>query len=190
MSRTFCLSGAGAAGYSGGVTGILRFVGILNAAVWCGSAIFLTIGLPALFSPELKTLLTVPGTGFAAEAVLGRFFALQYWCGAIAVAHLLAEWLYFGRPARRWNLMLVTAMLEVALAGGLWLQPKMQNWHKIKYFGATTELQAQAGKSFALWHAASETANLLVIAGLVLHLWRVSRPPESPRFGSFSKIRG
>jgi hypothetical protein len=176
--------------YAGGVTGLLRFVGILNAAIWCGSAIFLTVGLPALFTPELKKLLTVPGVGFAAQAVVARYFALQYWCGAIAVAHLLAEWLYYGRPVRRWNLLLVTGMLALALAGGLWLQPKMQIWHRIKYFGATAELQAQAGKAFALWHAASETVNVLVIAGLVLHLWRVCRPPESPRFGSFSKIRG
>jgi len=169
---------------------VLRFVGILNAAVWCGSAIFLTIGLPAVFSPELKKLLTAPGVGFAAEAVVARFFLLQYWCGAIALAHLLAEWLYGGRPVRRLNLALVLAMWMVALAGGLWAQPKMREWHAIKYFGKTIELQTQAGQSFALWHAASESANLLVIGGLILYLWRVSLPPASPRFGGLGKIRG
>jgi len=188
--RTFCLAETGATHYTGRVIGVLRFVGILNAALWCGSAIFLIIGLPALFSPEMKRLLTVPYVGFPAEAVIARFFALQYWCGAIAVAHLLAEWLYCGRPARRWNLLLVAGLLAVSLTGGLWLQPKMKNWHYIKYFGKTAELQVQAGKSFALWHAASETVNLLVIGGLILHLWHVCRPPESPRFGSFNKIRG
>jgi hypothetical protein len=165
-------------------------VGILNAAVWCGSAIFLTIGLPAVFSPEMKKLLTAPGAGFAAEAVVARFFALQYWCGAIALAHLLAEWLYSGRPARRLNLALALGMLTVALAGGLWAQPKMQALHALKYFGKTTEQQTQAAKSFALWHGASESANLLVIGGLILYLWCVSRTPESPRFGNLSKIRG
>ncbi len=68
--------------------GFLRFLGILNAAVWCGSAIFLVVGLPALFSPDLKKLLTDPGVGFAAEAIVGRFFKVQYCCGAIALAHL------------------------------------------------------------------------------------------------------
>jgi len=165
-------------------------VGILNAAVWCGSAIFLTIGLPAVFSPELKKLLTAPGVGFAAEAVVARFFLLQYWCGAIALAHLLAEWLYGGRPVRRLNLALVLAMLTVALAGGLWAQPKMRAWHATKYFGKTTELQNQAAQAFARWHAASESANLLVIGGLILYLWRVSVPPASPRFVNFGKIRG
>jgi hypothetical protein len=165
-------------------------VGILNAAVWCGSAIFLTLGLPALFSPRLKELLTAPGVGFAAQAVVARFFLLQYWCGGIALAHLLAEWVYCGRPVRRLNLALVLGMLVLALAGGLWAQPKMQRWHSDKYFGKTMELQTQAAQSFARWHAASEMANLLVIGGLILYLWRVSAPPESPRFVGFNKIRG
>ncbi len=172
------------------MTGVLRFVGIVNAAVWCGSAIFLTIGLPALFSPELKQLLTPPGVGFAAQAVVARFFVLQYWCGAIALAHLLAEWLYSGRPVRHLNLGLVLGLLAVALACGWWAQPKMRTLHTLKYFGRTTEQQTQAGKAFALWHAASETANVLVIGGLLLYLWQVSRPPESPRFGGLGKIRG
>jgi hypothetical protein len=165
-------------------------VGILNAAVWCGSAIFLTVGLPALFSPELKTLLTAPRVGFAAEAVVARFFVLQYWCAAIALAHLLAEWLYGGRPVRRLNLALVLGLLALALAGGLWAQPKMRTLHVVKYFDKKPEQQAQAAKAFALWHGAAESVNLLVMGGLITYLWRVSGPPESPRFGGFSKIRG
>ena len=165
-------------------------MGILNAAVWCGSAIFLTLALPGIFSPELKKLLTEERVGFAAEAVVARFFVLQYWCAAIALAQLLAEWLYGGRPARRFNLALVLALLALALAGGLWAQPKMNHLHLVKYFGTVPEQRAQAGKSFALWHAASESANVLVIGGLILYLWRVSLPLESPRYVGFSKIRG
>jgi hypothetical protein len=163
---------------------------MLNAAVWCGSAIFLTIGLPAVFSPELKRLLTVPGVGFVAEALVARFFLVQYYCAGIALAHLLAEWLYGGRAARRLNLALVLGMLALALAGGLWAQPKMRTLHEVKYFGKSAEQQAQAGKAFAAWHGASEAVNLLVIGGLIVYLWRVSGPPEGPRFGGFSKIRG
>src|SRR5580700_399780 len=132
------------------------------------------MGLPAVFSPELKKLLTEPGVGFAAEAVVARFFVLQYWCGAIALAHLLAEWIYCGRPVRRFNLALVLGLLALALAGGLWAQPKMRTLHEVKYFGKTPEQQAQAGKAFALWHGAAESVNLLVIGGLIIYLWRVS----------------
>jgi hypothetical protein len=165
-------------------------VGILNAAVWCGSAVFLTIALPAIFSPEMKNLLTAERVGFAAEAMVARFFLLQYCCGAIALAHLLAERLYCGKPARNFNWTLVLAMLIAALAGGLWAQPKMNHLHLVKYFGTIAEQREQAGKSFAAWHAASESINLLVMVGLVVYLWRVSNPPESPRYGGLSKNPG
>jgi hypothetical protein len=165
-------------------------VGILNAAVWCGSAIFLAVGLPSVFSSELKQLLTVPGVGFAAEAIVARFFVVQYWCGAIGLAHLAAEWLYAGRPARSLNLGLVTGLLALALAGGLWVQPKMQQLHKVHYFGQTAEQRDRAGKTFALWHGAWESVNLLVIGGLIVYLWQVSGPTDHPRSGNFTKIRG
>jgi hypothetical protein len=165
-------------------------VGLLNAAVWCGSAIFLVIGLPALFSPELKRLLTAAGVGFAAESIVARYFIVQYWCGGIALAHLLAEWLYCGRPLWRLNLGLLVVILSLALAGGLWAQPKMRDLHRTKYFGRTSEQQLQAGKAFAAWHTASEAANLLVIGGLVWYLWLAGREQEPPRLLSFSKIRG
>jgi hypothetical protein len=165
-------------------------VGVINAAIWCGSAIFMVIGLPALFSPDLKRLLTAPGVGFAAEAMVSRFFIVQYWCGGIALAHLLADWFFNGRPLRSLNLGLIIVVLSLGLAGGLWAQPKMRVLHFAKYFGKTSEMQAQAAKSFAVYHSASETANLVVIAGLVWYLWRVSRAQDPQRFVSFSKIRG
>ena len=165
-------------------------MGLLNAAVWCGSAIFLVIGLPALFSPELKRLLTAAGVGFAAESIVARYFIVQYWCGGIALAHLLAEWLYCGRPLWRLNLGLLVVILSLALAGGMWAQPKMRDLHRTKYFGRTSEQQLQAGKAFAAWHTASEAANLLVIGGLVWYLWLAGREQEPPRLLSFSKIRG
>jgi hypothetical protein len=165
-------------------------VGIINAAVWCGSAIFMAIAMPALFSPELKRLLTPAYVGFPAEAIVARFFIMQYWCGGIALAHLLAEWFYNGRPLWRLNLGLIAIILAVGLAGGLWAQPKMRALHITKYFGKTNDQQTQAAKSFAAWHAVSETANLIIIGGLVLYLWRVSKVQESQRFMSFSKIRG
>ena len=165
-------------------------MGLLNAAVWCGSAIFLAFGLPALFSPDLKSMLTPAGVGFAAESIVARYFILQYWCGGIALAHLVAEWFYCGRPLWRLNFGLLVVVISLGLAGGLWAQPKMRALHIIKYFGKTSEEQSQAAKTFAAWHGTSEAVNLLVIGGLVWYLWRVSREEEPPRFVSFSKMRG
>ena len=172
------------------VTGFLRFVGLLNAAVWCGSSIFLIVGLPAVFSPELKHLLTPAGVGFAAESILGRYFILQYCCGGIALLHLLVEWLYYGRSPWRLNFGLLTVVITFGLIGGLWVQPKMRALHIVKYFGKSAQQQAQAAKTFASWHALSETANLVVIGCLIWYLWRISKEREPQHFVNFSKMKG
>ncbi len=161
---------------------------ILNATVWCGSSIFLVVALPAVFSPEMKRLLTDAGVGYAAEAIFSRFFILQYCCGAIALAHLAAEWFYYGRPVMRLNLALIIGVLSLGLIGGLWVQPKMRALHVAKYFGSTRQRQEQATRSFAAWHAGSETANLFVIGGLVWYLWRVTMAKKPERIVSISKI--
>ena len=115
---------------------------------------------------------------------------VQYCCGAIALAHLLAGRLYSGHAPRRWTSGLALGLLLLALLGGLWVQPKMRDLHAVKYFGKTVAQQTQAAKTFALWHAASQTANVVAIAGLTVYLWQVCIPLESPRFGTFTKFRG
>lgn len=169
--------------------GLLRFVGILNAAVWFGSTIFLVIGLPPLFSAEMKKLLGPAGVGFAAQTILARFFLVQYGCAAVALAHLVAQWLYIGRPLLRWNLAVLAGLTALALLGGLWVQPKLRGLHQQMYYGASVEVKEQAGKSFRLWHGGSQSANLLVIAGLLCYLWKMAEVPEDPQFVRLTKIR-
>lgn len=126
--------------------------------------------------------------GYAAEAVVARFFLLQYWCAAIALTHLTVESLYLNRPFSRLNLVLLIALATVALAGGLGAQPRMTELHTLKYFGRTVEQRMRAAHEFARWHGVSESVNLLAIAGLVFYLWRISGPGEQPRLGYFRKI--
>jgi hypothetical protein len=90
----------------------------------------------------------------------------------------------------RLNLGVLVVVISLGLLGGLWAQPKMRALHVTEYFGATSEDQARAAKTFAAWHGVSEAANLFVIAGLVWYLWRVNREQEPDRFVSFSKLRG
>jgi hypothetical protein len=174
------------------VTSFLRFVGILNAAVWCGASVFLLIGLPAVFSDELKKALGPMVVGFAAQAILARFFILQYCCGAIGLAHLALEWLYAGKPLLRLNLAILVVLIGLALAGGLWMQPKLKELHHILYLGITPAAKEQAGRSFKAWHGASECGNLVAIGGLLVYLWRTSRPGDQARFGNLNlrTIRG
>jgi hypothetical protein len=169
--------------------GFLRFVRIVNAAIWCGASVFLIVGIPALFSQPLEALLSKPYAGFAAEAVLQRYFALYDVCGAVALLCLGVEWVYSGNGSRV-DAWLLGALTAFGLVFGLILQPRMHAWHYYKYFGRTVEQQAEAARWFGLWHGISQLLNLVVIAGLVFYLWRSTRPPESPRFGSFAKIRG
>ena len=80
----------------------LRFLSLVNAAVWFGSAIFFTFSAgPAFFSAAMKELL---GGGYAyysgavAQIVIERYFALQQACGLIALVLLVLEKFNSNRP--------------------------------------------------------------------------------------------
>jgi len=178
------------------VTAFLRYLGVLNAALWLGAAVFLIIGLPAIFSDDIKNYLVPPGgptiVGLAAQRVLARFFILQYCCGAIGLAHLTLEWLYCGKPLLQRNLGLLVLLTGLALAGGLWMQPKLKELQHTKYFAATKPEREEAEGAFKAWHGASECVNLVTIGGLLIYLWHVSRSGGQARFGNLNldKIRG
>ena len=178
------------------MTAFLRYLGILNAALWLGAAVFLIIGLPALFSDEFKTGFFGPGApyfaGLAAQRILARFFILQYWCGGVGLAHLTLEWLYCNKPLVQRNLGLLAVLIGLALVGGLWMQPKLEGLHRQMYYGATRAAQDGAGRAFKAWHLVSECGNLIAIGGLLVYLWRASRSGEHARFerSNPGKIRG
>jgi hypothetical protein len=171
----------------------LRFVGILNASIWCGATIFLFIGVPAIFSDEVKRYLPEAYVGFPAQAVLARYYILHYCCSAIALAHLFIEWLYQGRSVhRRFTLSLLIGLAGIGLIAGLVLQPKLRELHLLKYGkypGATVQTRAQASSDFKKWHVVSEISNLLVAGGLIVYLWRVTRSAENSRFVGLNKLR-
>ncbi len=181
------------------MTGTLRFVGILNAAVWFGASLFFTIAVgPAIFSKEMLALFGAAQSetlaryyaGSVAQVVIERFFVLQHWCGAIGLLCLLAEWVLTGRPLQRATLLLVLALFCVGLAGGFWLQPRLHQWHRAMYGlnGPTTQTQIdQAHRSFVIWHGVSQAANGIVLIGLGVLLWRVSQPVGMTRFAARPK---
>jgi hypothetical protein len=181
--------------YTPGVIGFLRFVGIANAAVWFGAAVFFTFGAgPAIFSPEVQKLFGEAWyryySGGVALAVLKRYFILQDVCGIIALLHLWAEWLYLGRKASRITLAVLVVLFTLGLLGGFWLQPKMRTLRQTIYFGATAEQKDEAARAFRHWHIISQTANLFIIIGLGVYLTRITRPPEAGRYTSlFTKFR-
>jgi hypothetical protein len=170
-------------------------LGILNAALWLGAAVFLIIGLPAIFTDEFKAAIGPGGpvvVGWAAQRILARFFILQYCCGAIGLAHLTLEWLYCGKPLLQRSLGILAVLIGLALAGGLWMQPKLKELHTRMYYGPTRTAQDEAGRAFKAWHGVSECGNVLLVGGLLIYLWRASRTGEHARFESLNldKIRG
>ena len=175
--------------------GFLRWIGLLNAAIWFGAGIFFTFfGGPAIFSAEMQRLLSPKFypyfSGEIAQIIIGRYFRLQIICGIIAVVHLVAEQLYFGRaPQKRW-LSLLMALLALSLIGGCWLQPKLKDWHKLRYDANTApQTRETATRSFQMWHGVSQAANLLMLTGLGFYLIRVGNPGESTRFIGSGKFR-
>jgi hypothetical protein len=166
------------------VIGFLRILGVANAAVWFGAAIFFTFAVgPAFFSDRMLNLLGRPHAGAAAQLVLERYFLLHQICGGVALVHVVAEWLYMGKPLQRLTLWLLIGIYSLGLIGGYGLQPKLQGLHRTIYGpGATTEQRQQARRSFNTFHGLSQFLNLVVMAGVALYLWRVTAPGNGYRY--------
>jgi hypothetical protein len=165
--------------YAGNVISFLRFLGVANAAVWFGAAIFVTFfGGPVFFSDRMIHALSDQRyyAGAAAQIFLSRYFLLHYVCGALAATHLLAEWLYLGRRLTRFTLGLLTVLLGLTLLGGFWMQPKLHDLHQTMYLNPQAEAKASATQTFRIWHGVSQAANLLVTIGLLVYFWRLTHP--------------
>jgi hypothetical protein len=172
------------------VIGFLRFVGVANAAVWFGASIFFTFSIgPAVFSNDMREILglgqnAVPDySGRIAMILVARYFVFTEICGTIALLHLVAEWLYMGKPLQRLTLWLLLAIAVLSLAGGYGLQPKLRRLHRTIYGPGSTPPQIeQARQSFKLWHGTSQALNLFVIVGVAVYLWRVTTPGSGYRY--------
>jgi len=167
----------------------------MNAAVWFGAAIFFTFGVGAApFSEEMKALLG-PNTspyyrGAIAQILIARYFHLQLACSALAVLHLLGEWLYLGRAPRNFSVGLLAGLIVIALIGGYGFQPKMKELHSIKYSTNRTPAEREtADRSFRGWHGTAQAINLLLVVGLAIYLWRTANPADPTRFVSTTKFR-
>jgi hypothetical protein len=178
------------------VIGFLRFIGILNAALWLGGAVFFTFGVGQVpFSNAMRELLTEANypyfSGAIAQLLIGKYFALHILCGSLGLAHLGAEWLYLGRPARRSTMILLLCLFGFGLLGRFWLQPKMEVLHRQKYAPNLTQtVRDRAAKSLRIWHAVAQGANLVVLGSLCVYVWRANNPPDPTRFVTAMQFRG
>jgi hypothetical protein len=168
----------------------LRTVAIFNAAIWLGSTVFFTfIVAPTVLG--LKGALTPFWAGYATQAVIAKLFWVQHVCAGVALVHLVAEFLHIGRPIDRAVLWILLAIFGIGLLGGFVLQPKLRQWHLVKYSpSAPAAERVAAESSFRLWHGISMAGNTLVLLGLVFYLWRVSNAPTTARTVTIPRFNG
>jgi hypothetical protein len=173
------------------VVAFLRFLGVLNASVWFGAIIFFTFAVgPAFFSEAMLQLLGRPHAGAAAQVVLERYFGLQQWCAGLALTHLIAEWLYTGKPFQRLTLLLLMFLFTSGMIGGYVLQPRMKELHLKMYAVQTPQtIKDTSARSFRILHGTSMAMNLIVLLGVSGYLWQVTRPSVNTRFNSVNRFR-
>ncbi len=170
----------------------LRLIGVINAAVWLGASVTMVCAVaPAFFSSAMLRLLPLSHSGAAELIIAQHGFVLQYFCGAIALGHLVVEWIYAGKALRRWPTYLVGGLLGLALLGGQVLQPKLQRLHLEMYGVRSTRQQRErAGAAFRSWQLVVHAANVLTIFGLATYVWQVTSTGIAPRFVGATKFRG
>ena len=162
----------------------LRCLGILNAAVWFGSAMFFTFAVaPAVFSSDMQKLLGGNNyayfSGAIAQIIFDHYFLIQLICGVLALFHLLGERLYFGRSPEVWRGALLAFLIILTLLGGFIARPRLEKLHKIKYApNATPEMREAARQSFSTWHGLSQAANIFMLLGLGIYVCRVGQRSE------------
>lgn len=173
--------------------GLLRFVGIMNAAVWFGAAVFFLLGAdPAVTnSQEIKHLLGPKNFPYFSvvinHIIATRYLHLYLACSIIAVVHMMAEWLYFGRYPNRVWLGLILGLCLGGLAQTYLFQPKLAASHRLQY--THPQQRESAGRAFRAWRAVSLVIHTALLGGIAVYLWRVANPSDQTRFVSTAKFR-
>jgi hypothetical protein len=167
----------------------------MNAAVWLGTAIFFTFGAePACYSTDMRAALGTSAASYFPGAISGvvmsRYYGLTLACGVIALLHFLAEWLYMGRPRRKFSFGLVAALFLLTLIGRNAVRPSLVNLNRKHYTSAQLAERESAGKNYRLLRFASITLNLVIIGGLAVYVSRVSSPSDTLRFMRPVQFRG
>ncbi len=181
--------------------GLLRFVGLINAALWFGAMVFFTFWAdPIVTSEEMRGLIgqnNFPYFSTAISQLLATgFFRLYVVCSLVALLHLAAEWLYLGKYPKRLWLSLVLGLLVLGVFQAYALQPRLREWHRAEFARSEPRdssgraLREAAARAFRTWHAVSRGLDVVLVAGVGIYLWRVGNPSDPARFVSTAKFRG
>ena len=171
---------------------VLRFIGLLNAAIWLGAMVLFTFIIgPAIFSAEVKQVLRAEWMpGFIAQNLVERYTLLQVWCAGIALVHLIFDWLYTSRLSSKAALFVLIGCFGISLAGGRLMAPQMKQLHLVKYNPQSTPAQKEyATRNFRILHATAQITNLLALCGVLFYYWRLSVGTQGGRPGAGARYR-
>ncbi len=168
---------------------------MLNAAIWLGAAVFCSTAL--LVGMNSREAVNLIGnqyfhqiSGGLTQIVFTRLFYLHVICAVVAWLHLIGEWLYQGKIPRRFWVGLLTGLFVLSLVGSIWLAPKLLRLQRAQFAPTLTASQREAVQSsFRGWDGVFQGVNVVIIGGLVVYFWRVTRPQDEPRFVSPFKFR-
>jgi hypothetical protein len=173
------------------VIGLLRTVGLFNAAVWFGATIFFALGVDSTStSPEMKELLGQKSSPYFTIAI-GQLFETRYFhwfvaCSIVSLLHLAGEWLYLGKYPHRLWLTLLLGLWICGVAQGYAIQPRLKELHRLQF--ERPQLREAAARAYGAWRIVSQSVNFLLVVGLGVYLWRIGNPADPPRFLSANKF--
>ncbi len=169
----------------------LRFVGVMNAAVWLGGSAFHLLAVAPFFAtPAVRWVLgDVHATG-AGLMLWQRFYVLQYTCLTVSFLHHIAEWVYIGRPISRATGWMLGTLLVLALLGNLELDRAVVPAHWARGNPrATPEDRARAERGYPLWSTLWLSTNGALGLVVLVFSWRVLTASHGPRFVTQTKFR-
>lgn len=186
------------------VIAFLRFIGLMNAAVWFGAVVvYAALISPAMLSPEMLDIfggarnpMAPAYRGLAMEIVASKFYWIHFICAGVMAFHLLMDWLFTGKAARTLMLYLAGTMIVLGLANGVLLFQKMKELHRIHYkytpppvTKEQVEIKAKAATMHDALQTATEVIHWIMVAGLLVYTWKTATPGEQPRFSSARKFK-
>ncbi|MBI1839795.1 MAG: hypothetical protein HYR88_02955 [Verrucomicrobia bacterium] len=173
------------------MTSFLRFVGVMNAAVWLGASLFQLFAVSPFFGSAATRWLLGDAHALGAGLMLwDRFYTTHYLCLGVAWIQLLAEWVYLGRgipPFHRWAL---TSLLVLGVLGHVelnrWVTPAHWNRYQPK---ASAESRASAERTYPLSSAVWMTTNVALDLTVLVFSLRILMAVPGPRFMTQGKFR-
>jgi len=183
---------------SNSVIRYIRIIGLFNAAIWFGMAVFFTAGVsPTFFSHKILSLFGGENSlysrayaGAVNVTVLEKYYYWHYICGVIAFCHLVFEWLFGGYLISRFKPSLLVLICSINLICGIFLMPPLKKFQLQKYdLKAPPTLREAASSSFKTLHLISYSLNLVVIVSTGLYFYNFTNHINEQRLVIKDKIR-